>query len=142
MTPQIDYKAAFENLPGAAALLSPDFVILDVNDCYLDAAGRGKDEIVGRNIIEAFPGNPGDPDDTGPRELRDSLEAVLATGMPDFMDPTRYDVEDAGHPGEFEERHWAVANAPVCDPDGKVTMIIHMPQEVTHIVRMTRATNA
>jgi PAS domain-containing protein len=139
--PHIDYEAAFKKLPGATALLSPDLVILDVSDGYLDAAGRGPAEIVGRNILEAFPKNPHDADDTGPRDLLDSLEAVLATGEPDFMNPTRYDVEDLAHPGEFEERYWAVANMPICAADGHVSMIIHMAQEVTPLVRMARVTN-
>lgn len=142
MTQHIDYRAAFKNLPGAVALLDPDLVILDVSNGYLDAAGRGADEIVGRNILEAFPENPRDPADTGPRDLRTSLESVLTTGAPSFMNPTRYDVEDRGNPGEFEERYWAVANTPVCDKDGQVMMIVHMAQEVTHVIRTARATNA
>ncbi len=138
---QVDYEAAFRNLPAAAALLSPELVILDVSDGYLDAAGRGPDEIIGRNILEAFPENPHDPDNTGPRDLAASLEAVLASGEPDFMDPTRYDVEDPVHPGEFEQRYWAIANMPVCTADGHVSMIIHMAQEMTHLVRRADAAN-
>jgi PAS domain-containing protein len=138
---QIDYEAAFKNLPGAVALLSPELIILAVSDGYLDAAGRGTDEIVGRNILEAFPENPDDPDDTGPRDLRVSLEAVIATGEPDFMNATRYDVEDPVDPGKFEERYWTVANMPVRAADGQVSMIIHMAQEVTPLVRMARAAN-
>jgi hypothetical protein len=129
-------------MPGAVALLNPDLVILDVSDCYLDAAGRGQDAIVGRNILEAFPENPRDPDDTGPRDLRDSLESVLATGLPDFIRTTKYDVEDAGHPGEFEERYWTIANIPVCDADGQMTMIIHMAHEQTNMVHGARSANA
>jgi PAS domain-containing protein len=129
-------------MPGAVALLSPDLVILDVSDGYLDAAGRGLDDIVGRNILEAFPDNPSDPGDTGPRSLRRSLEAVLANGMPDFIDPTRYDVEDLGHPGTFDERYWTIANVPVCDVDGNVEMIVHIAQEVTNMVHTARSTNA
>jgi PAS domain S-box-containing protein len=142
VTQQIDYRAAFKSMPGAVAMLSPDLVILDVSDGYLDAAGRALDEIVGRNILEAFPANPRDPGDTGPRDLRASLEAVLANGLPDFIDPTRYDVEVPGHPGEFEERYWTIANVPVRDADGQVTMIVHMAQEVTSLVRAARSTNA
>jgi PAS domain-containing protein len=142
MTPQIDYRAAFKCLPGAVALLTPDLVILDVSDGYLDAAGCGPDRILGRNILEAFPENPRDPDDTGPRDLRASLESVLATGMPDFMNTIRYDVEDQGHPGEFEERYWAVANIPIRDARGQTTMIIHMAQEQTNIVHEARSANA
>jgi PAS domain-containing protein len=130
-------------LPGAFALLSPDLVILDVSDGYLDAAGRDRDTIVGRNILEAFPENPRDPgDDDGPRRLRVSLDSVLATGLPDFIDPTRYDVEDAGRPGEYEERYWTVANVPVLGADGQITMIVHTAQEVTNLVHMTRSANS
>jgi PAS domain-containing protein len=142
VTQQVDYKAAFKCMPGAVALLSPDLVILDVSDGYLDAAGRGADEIVGRNILEAFPDNPSDPADTGPRDLRASLEAVLASRMPDFIDPTRYDVEDSGRPGEFEERYWTIANIPICDRTGQVMMIMHIAQEVTNRIHAARSTNA
>lgn len=138
--PQINYEAAFRCMPGAVALLSPALVILDVSNGYLDAAGRGPDEMVGRNILEAFPANPRDPDQSGPRDLRASLETVLATGEPDFMNLTRYDVEDPVHSGEFEERYWAVANTPVF-ADGQISMIVHMAQEVTPVVRMRRSTN-
>jgi PAS domain-containing protein len=138
---QIDYEAAFKKLPGAVALLSPELVILDVSDGCLDATGRGLVEIVGRNIFEAFPDNPKDPHSTGQHDLRKSFEAVLATGEPDFLNPTRYDVEDPANPGRFEERYWAVANIPVRAADGRVSMIINMAQEVTPIVRMAHAAN-
>jgi PAS domain-containing protein len=142
VTPDIDYRAAFKSMPAAVALLSPDLVILDVSNGYLDAAGRGPDEIIGRNILEAFPANPVDPGDTGPRDLRASLESVIANGLPDFLDPTRYDVEDPGHPGEFEERYWAIANVPVRDEDEQITMILHIAQEVTNLVHGVRSANA
>ena len=129
-------------MPGAVALLSPDLVILDVSDGFLDAAGRRMDDIVGRNILDAFPVNPRDPGDTGPRDLQASLEAVLANGMPNFIDPTRYDLEDPGRPGEFEERYWAIANVPVCDVGGQICMIVHIAQEVTNLVHAVRSTNA
>jgi PAS domain-containing protein len=141
LTTHVDYKAAFKCLPGAVALLSPELVILDVSNGYLDAAGRRPEDIVGRNILEAFPENPRDPEDAGPRDLRESLETVVATNEPDHISPMRYDVEDPGNPGEFEERYWAIANTPVCTEDGKVCMIVHMAQEVTHLVHATRAEN-
>jgi PAS domain-containing protein len=140
LTVQIDYEAAFRNIPGAVALLSPEFVILDVSNGYVDASGRDPEQMIGQNILEAFPENPRDPDDTGPRELRESLATVLASGEPDFMN-YRYDVEDSVHPGDFEQRYWAIANVPCCAADGQVEMIIHMAQEVTPVVRRADATN-
>ena|SRR5215472_17837044 len=137
----VDYEAAFRHMPGAVALLSPELVILDVSNGYLDAAGREADTIIGRHIFEAFPENPRDADDTGPRDVRTSLETVLASGEPDFLNPTRYDVEDPAHPGEFEQRYWAVANMPVCAANGQVSMIIHVAQEVTPLVHQVDASN-
>jgi PAS domain-containing protein len=142
VTQQVDYRAAFKCLPGAVALLSPDLIILDISNGYLDAAGCAPERILGRNILEAFPENPDDPDDTGPRDLRASLESVLATGMPDFINATKYDVEDQGRPGEFEERYWSIANVPVCDDRGQTTMIVHMAHEQTNRVHGTQAANA
>ena len=142
MTVEVDYEAAFKNMPGAVALLSPELVILDVSNGYVDAIGRDPDQLIGRNIIEAFPENPRDPDDTGPRDLRTSLETVLTNAEPDYMSPLRYDVEDPVHPGEFEQRYWAIANMPCRTPAGQVAMIVHMAQEVTHLVRMANASNS
>jgi PAS domain-containing protein len=138
---QVDYEAAFKHLPGAVALLSPELVIMDVSHGYLDAAGCELDQILGRNILEAFPENPNDPEDTGPRDLLASLEGVLASGEPDFMNPIRYDVEDRDRPGEFEQRYWAVANMPVCTAEGQVSMIVHMAQEVTPSVHTALSSN-
>jgi PAS domain S-box-containing protein len=134
----IDYQAVFRTLPGALALVTPDGVILDVNDGYLEAAGRKLEHILGRNLFELFPENPADPGDVGPAQLRESFELVTATGEPDAMMPIRYDVEDMGRPGAFEERYWSVINTPLRSPEGQVMMIALKADEVTHIVNQSR----
>jgi PAS domain-containing protein len=141
VTPEVDYETAFKHMPGAVALLNPELVILDVSNSYLDAAGCEIDVIIGRNILEAFPENPNDPEDTGPRDLQASLETVLASGEPDFLKTVKYDVVDRGHPGEFEHRYWAIANVPICAADGQVSMIIHMAHEVTPSIHTALSSN-
>jgi PAS domain-containing protein len=134
----IDYQEVFRALPGAVALLTPDSVIIDVNDSYLEVAGRELAEVVGRNIFEAFPRNPRDPGDPGPEMLRTSLETVISTGERDVMPPIRYDVEDRGRPGEYEERYWFVVNTPLLDENGRVALIAHKAEEITHVVNQAR----
>jgi PAS domain S-box-containing protein len=134
----IDYQAVFRTLPGALALVTPDGVILDVNEGYLEAAGRTREHVLGRNLFELFPENPDDPGDVGPAQLRESFESVVASGEPHAMMPIRYDVEDPGRPGAFEERYWAVINTPLRSLDGQVMMIAHKADEVTHIVNQSR----
>jgi PAS domain S-box-containing protein len=134
----IDYQEVFRSLPGSLALLTPDGVILDVNDGFLEAAGREPEQILGRNLFDAFPGNPNDPSSSGSDMLRGSLETVVATGERHIMQPMRYDVEDPGRPGEFEERYWVVINTPLRGPDGRVVVVINKSEEVTHIVNQGR----
>src|SRR6266702_1824055 len=78
----IDYHAVFRNLPGVLALLTPDGVIIDVNDGFLEAAGRDLEQVIGRNLFDAFPDNPSDPGDrgsAGPARLRDSGRRAVRT---------------------------------------------------------------
>src|SRR5262249_22573635 len=44
--PQIDYAAVFQNIPVPALLLTPGFVIADVNLAYLRTTGRTRDELL------------------------------------------------------------------------------------------------
>ncbi|MFF8371570.1 PP2C family protein-serine/threonine phosphatase [Streptomyces lydicus] len=131
----IDYEAVFRVLPGGLLLLSPEFVILDVNEPLLHRAGRDRRQVIGRYLFDVFPDNPADPDASGTRNLLASLERVLATGERDTMALQRYDVEAPGRPGVFEERYWSPVNSPVLDAAGRVRLIVHRVEDVTEIVR-------
>ncbi|MGN6795773.1 MAG: PAS domain-containing protein [Streptosporangiaceae bacterium] len=134
----INYREVFRITPGAMALLTPEGVILDVNDGYVEASGRSREQLLGRNLFDVFPQNPDDPGVLGPIQLKASFDAVMATGERDIVMPVRYDVEDPGRPGKFEERYWAVINTPLRDQRGEVVMITHKADEVTHIVNQGR----
>lgn len=131
----IDYQRVFRALPGPAVLLSCDFTIVDVNDEFLDAVGRERADVVGRNAFAAFPTNIRASDDTGPDKLRASWETVVATGEIDKMDLIRYDIPVAGKPGEFEERYWSIVNSPVAGRGGQTELIIHRNTDATDTVR-------
>ena len=132
---QIDYMAVFRDIPVPVLLLTPEFVIADMNLAYLHAAGRSRDDLLGRNIFDAFPDNPADPEATGVRNLSASLRRVLATGQRDVMALQKYDVEVAGSPGLFARRYWCPVNAPVFGADGRAVLIAHCVEEVTDRIR-------
>ncbi len=134
----IDYQRVFKIAPCPTVLLSPDLIILDVNDEYLTAAGRKRENLLGHSPFDLFPDRP-DPADTGPRDLRFSLEAALASGERQVVSLTRYDVEDQGRPGVFEERYWNVFSTPLLSDTGRVTMIVLIAHEVTPIISQFRA---
>jgi signal transduction histidine kinase len=87
-------------------------------------------------LFDVFPDNPEDPYATGTRNLRASLETVLATRQPHAMPVQKYDIRrPEAEGGGFEERYWKPLNTPVLI-DERVTWIIHIVEDVTHVVRM------
>jgi PAS domain-containing protein len=132
---QVDYAEVFRQLPVPVLVLTPEFGIAEMNLAYLQVAGRTREELLGRNVFEAFPDNPSDPDASGVRHLGESLRRVLATGEPDSLAFQQYDVEVPGSPGVFAQRFWCPVNAPVFGPDGRVVLIVQCVEEISDKVR-------
>lgn len=127
----LDLLAVFNVQPGAALLLSPDWVILGASDDYLAATLTQRETLVGRFIFEAFPDNPQTPDANAVANVRASLAQVLATKQLHEMAPQHYDVPDPTQPGRFVERHWQPRHLPVLDAQGQVQYIIQSVQDIT-----------
>ena len=132
---EVDYAQVFRQLAMPVLLIRPDLTIADANAAYLDMTGRSRQELLGRTPFEAFPGNPGDPDATGMREVRESMQRVFASGAAETTAFLRYDVEVPGRPGVFAERYWCPTNAPVFGPDGRVVLLAQCVEEITDRVR-------
>jgi PAS domain-containing protein len=133
--PQVDYMALYRQLPVPVLALTPEFLIAEANEAYLQAMGRAREDLLGRDVFDAFPDNPSDPGATGVQNAIASLRRVLATGRPDTVEFQKYDVEIPGSPGQFARRYWSVVNAPVLGPDGRVVLIAHCLEEVTERMR-------
>jgi PAS domain S-box-containing protein len=141
---ELDYRKLFESSPGLLLVVRPDpptFTIVAASDAYLAATMTERESILGRGIFDVFPDNPADLRANATRNLRASLERVLATGAPDTMALQKYDVRRPN--GEFEERYWSPVNAPAFNREGKLSYIIHRVEDVTSFVldghRHTRA---
>src|SRR5436305_7941293 len=96
MASQPDYSAVFAAAPDRYLLLDDELRIVAVSDEYLRATMRTHDDLLGRDVFEAFPDNPDDPDADGVANLRSSLERVRTTGQPDTMAVQKYDIPRAG----------------------------------------------
>jgi PAS domain S-box-containing protein len=132
-----DFRALFESAPGLYLVLDPALVIVAVSEAYLRATMTERPGILGRGIFDVFPDNPGDPEATGVRNLRASLQTVLEQRRPDAMALQKYDIRrPASEGGGFEERHWSPLNSPVLRADGTLTHIIHQVEDVTDFVRL------
>jgi signal transduction histidine kinase len=139
-TPQpleLDYRALFKAMPGLFLLLSPDLRIVEASDAYLRATMTRREEILGRDFFDVFPDNPADSNANSARNLRASIERVLATRAADTAPFQKYDVRRPPCEGNlFEERWWAVVNSPFFGRDGNLTCIVHRVEDVTSFVRM------
>lgn len=135
----IDFRALFESAPGLYLVLTPDLTIVAASDAYLKATMTRRESIVGKGLFEVFPDNPDDPQATGTRNLKASLDHVLTRREPHTMAVQKYDIPCPDSGGSFEERYWSPINSPVFDRAGRLTHIIHRVEDVTEFIRLKQS---
>jgi PAS domain S-box-containing protein len=123
------FRLLYQAQHTAHLVLTPDFTIEEVSEPYLQATMTRREDLVGKPMFEAFPDNPADPEATGVRNLRASLERVRQNRAADRMAVQKYDIRRPD--GTFEVRWWSPLNTPVFGPDGEVRHIIHQVEDVT-----------
>ena len=128
MSAVLDYAAIFRAVRDPYLVLSPDLIIVAVNDTYLSATMTRQD-ILGCHMFTVFPDNPEDPLADGVRNLSASLNDVLHHRVPHAMPLQKYDIRRRD--GNFEERYWEPLNAPVFGEDDRVALILHHVTDVT-----------
>jgi PAS domain S-box-containing protein len=137
------FEAVFNRSPIGNYLLSttPEATVLAVNDAFLKASGRKREELVGTSLFVAFPSNPDDPEDIGESVLRQSLARVVATGRVDTLPAQRYPIRVQLPSGEvvYEERFWDAVSTPIFDGDSRILCISHTTSDVTEQVRAVAA---
>jgi signal transduction histidine kinase len=135
---QPDFKALFEAGPGLNLVLDPELTIVAASDSYLTATMTKRAEIVGRNMFEAFPNNPDDPEADEVRTLtRASLDRVRRELVADTMSIQKFDIrrpESEG--GGFEVRYWSPLFAPVLGANGNLAYIVHRVEDVTELTKL------
>ncbi|GAB3390462.1 PAS domain-containing hybrid sensor histidine kinase/response regulator [Massilia agri] len=137
------FEAVFNSSPIGTYLLSPtpDAVVLAVNDTFLAASRRRREELVGTSLFVAFPTDPDDPASTSESELRQSFARVLASGQADRLPAQRYPIPVEQPDGSivFEERFWSAISTPIFDGVGGIACILHTTNDVTEKVRSEAA---
>lgn len=124
----IDFKALFASSPNPYVVLDTSLSIVWMNDAYLRATMRVRNDILARSIFEAFPSEPGSESH---ETLRTSFERVIATGTADELALIRYDIHNQD--GSLETRYWSATNSPVKDHRGDVAFILQHTVDVTEL---------
>jgi serine phosphatase RsbU (regulator of sigma subunit) len=138
-SPHTDYASIFRAMPTPYLVMTPDLVIADANPAYLATTGRTLEEIVGRYVFDAFPGNPNETDpDGGVAKVRGSFERARDTGLIDTMELQEYDIPDGR--GGFDKRFWSLISIPVVDTSGACRYVIQRAEDITDYVLDQRGT--
>src|SRR3954453_15459460 len=131
--PRTDYAAIFRAMPTPYLVMTPDLVIADANPAYLATTGRTLEDIIGRHVFEAFPGNPNDTDrDGGGAKVRGSFERARDTGLIDTMELQEYDIPDGR--GGFDKRFWSLISIPVLGDGGLCRYVIQRAEDIIDYV--------
>jgi len=137
------FESVFNHAPIGNYLLSPtpEAIVLAVNDAFLAASGRTREEMVGVSLFTTFPADPDDPTDDSETVLRASLARAIASGKPDSLPTIRYPIPVTQADGSvrFEERFWNAISTPLFDADGRILCVSHSTSDITEQVRAAAA---
>jgi PAS domain S-box-containing protein len=131
-----DYQALFRVTPYPYLVMAPDLTIVGASGAYLRSVQRTEEEIVGRNVFDAFPAEASNAEATNIREVKASMLRALAKGQPDTSAFVRYAVEVNTSEGKkYEERYWSTVHTPVLGGDGQPILLFQNPVDVTELYR-------
>ena len=92
---------------------------------------RSGDEIIGRNVFEAFPS----PEDSPSYQLlRRSLDRVIETGERDHIAVIPYDTSQPGEPPNM--RYWSATHTPLSGADGELLYILQHTVDISELQRL------
>ncbi|WP_445503541.1 PAS domain-containing protein [Microvirga sp. G4-2] len=130
----INFEALFNASPNPYVLLNPSLDIMGMNEAYLHVTMRTREELVGRNMFEAF---PSDPDSEGHKQLRASFERVIAEKVPDHLPIIEYAIPLPDGKG-FEERFWSATHTPLFNEAGELISILQHTVDVTELHQLRK----
>ena len=128
----INFEALFSASPNPYVLLDLSLTIVGMNDAYLQVTMREREDLIGRNMFDAF---PSDPDSTSYRQLRGSLEKVVREKAADHLPLIEYAIPLPNGQG-FEERYWSATHTPLFNHAGELTFILQHTVDVTELHRL------
>jgi PAS domain S-box-containing protein len=128
----INFEALFSASPNPYVLLDLSLTIVGMNDAYLQVTMRKREDLIGRNMFDAF---PSDPDSASYRQLRGSLDKVIREKAADHLPLIEYAIPLPNGQG-FEERYWSATHTPLFNHSGETSFILQHTVDVTELHRL------
>ncbi|MGY5846711.1 PAS domain-containing protein [Salegentibacter sp. HM20] len=132
MIQSFQLREIFDAFPENCLLLDakvPGYPILRVNKKYQKTTGISKEDLLGKKIFEAFPGNPG-KEEKFQQLLSNSILSAISNLESHKIEKLRYDLPD-NETGELKKRFWEVNNIAIKDEAGTLSYILHLVKDIT-----------
>ncbi|RKH22809.1 response regulator [Corallococcus praedator] len=140
MQAPFDFQKLFELSPNPYMLLDRELRYVTANAAYLRVTASRLEDLVGRNVFEAFPNDPDDPANASLRMLRDSFFRVLNERALDTLALIPYRVPRWTDSGiVVEDRYWSATHTPLLDAAGEVAFILQHTMDVTELQQLKQA---
>ena len=128
-----DFGQIFGKAPNPYVILDDQFVIVEMNEAYLQVTMRRREDLLGRNMFDAFPSVAGSQSE---QMLRRSLEQAIKTGEVDVLPLIPYPI--ALPNGTIADRYWSATHTPFRSGDGRLYVLQHTV-DVTELTRLRKA---
>ncbi|TSC25318.1 response regulator [Corallococcus sp. Z5C101001] len=140
MQAPFDFQKLFELSPNPYMLLDRELRYVTANAAYLRVTASRLEDLVGRNVFDAFPHDPDDPANASARMLRESFLRVLRERALDTLALIPYRVPRETDGGVvMEDRFWSATHTPLLDAGGEVAFILQHTMDVTEVHRLKQA---
>lgn len=128
MPAPVNFEALMAGSPNAYVVLDRNLVIVWMNEAYLAATMRAREELLGQSMFVAFPSDPGSESHM---LLDGSFQRVLDSGQRDEIALIRYDIRDPD--GNMATRYWSATHTPLTGAEGAVEYILQHTVDVTEL---------
>lgn len=116
-------------MPASIMVLDRDLRFVAASDLYLTTVGLQLSDLLGRHVFEAFP-----EEEVRRKPLEDSMRRALA-GEANAIERLAYSIPDPADRTRMTEAWWRCRHNPVIGPDGTVTHVVQITENVTDLVR-------
>lgn len=127
---KIDYKILFESTTNLHIAVSPDLKIVAVNNAYLKATMKKREDILGKDILHVFPNNPSDSNSDYSNPLF-SLNSVLENKKIEQIEIQKYIKNPKGI---LEKRYWSIENKPILNEKNEIIYILKCMKDITKLI--------
>lgn len=127
----------FQRSPNAYMVLDREFRFIQVNQAYELLTGLSREQLLGRDLFELFPGTRNDDGTSQADVLRQSIDRAFATGERDVLALIPYAIESETADGRVVDmRYWSATHTPIHDENGDVVAVMQHTTDVTEVERL------